>query len=71
MKRVDCSLVLLLLLQVRLNGLVLGIEVAHVDHQVLDDKHVGEGGDLGDLGGVPVHLGQAGKPIGAVYVHGT
>ncbi len=45
----DNILVLLLLLQVRLDRFILSIEVAHVNHQVLDDEHVREGGNLGHL----------------------
>jgi hypothetical protein len=29
-----------ILLKERVDGLVLSIEVAHVDHKILDDKHV-------------------------------
>ena len=43
-------------LQVRLDGLVLRIEVGHVHHQVLHHVHVGQRRHAADLGRVPVNL---------------
>ena len=56
-------------LQIWLNRFILSIEVAHVDNQVLDDKHVRQGRNLGDNLGIPVDLGQACQTIGSIHVH--
>lgn len=63
------SLVICLLLQIRLDGFVLSIKVAHVHYQVLDHKHVGQRGNLGDLGRVPIYFGQACQTISTIDIH--
>ena len=45
-----------LALEVGLDGLVLGVEVGHVDDQIPDDEHVRQRRDLARLAGVPLHL---------------
>ena len=62
-------LVICLLLQIGLDRFVLSIEVAHVHNQVLDHKHVGQRGNLGDLGRIPIYFGQACQAISAINVH--
>ena len=61
----------LLLFQKGLNGFVLGVEVAHVHHEVLDDEHMGQRGDFGDSVWIALHLCQAGQAVAAINVHGT
>ena len=45
-----------------LDGLILLVEVVHVGHEVLDDVHVGQRVDLGDLA-VILDLGEAGQGV--------
>ena len=65
----DSRLRLLLLDEVRLDGLVLRVEVGHVNDKVPDHKHVRQRGDLGDMGGVAVDLAQAGEAVLPINVH--
>ena len=63
-------------LEPRLDGPVLLVEVAHVRDEVLDDIHVRQGVDFGCLarrvaGSLGLDIAQAGQGVGAVDVHGT
>lgn len=60
-----------LALEPGLDALVLAVEVGHVDDEVLDDEHVGEGGDGSGVGGGLGDLGEAGEAVVAVDVHGA
>ena len=41
-------------LEVRLDEFILGVEVCHVDNEILKDKHVAEGCDNSGLGKITV-----------------
>lgn len=58
-------------LQVRLDGLVLLVELGQVRHQVLDDVHVRQRVDARLLGGIRGDPAQAGQGVGSVDVHGA
>ena len=59
-------------LQPRFDGTVLLIKVTHVGHQILEDKHVRQGIDLGGLAGVfLIDVGQARQGVDSIDVHGT
>ena len=58
-------------LYVRLDGLVLRVEVGHVHHQVLHNKHVRQRRDLGDHVWVALDFCQARQAVGAINVHGA
>ena len=56
-------------LDVRLYGLVLCVEVGHIHHQVLHDKHVRQRRDLGSDLGVALDFGQTRQAVRPVDVH--
>ena len=63
-------------LQPRLDGAVLLVEVAHVRNKVLDNIHVREGVDFRGLAGrvagsLGLDVAQTGQGVGAVDVHGA
>ena len=59
-------------LQPGFNGTVLFVKVGHIGHQVLEDKHVWQGINLGGLGGVfLVNVGKTSQGVDAVNIHGT
>ena len=62
---------LLLESQPGLDGGVLGVEVAHVGHEVLDDVHVGQRIDLDGGRGLLVDEAQTCQGVAAVDVHCT
>jgi hypothetical protein len=54
-----------------LDGLILGVEVGHVWHQVLEDIHVRQRVDLDSGGGLLVNVTEASQGVLSVDIHGT
>jgi len=59
------------LLQVRLNHLVLGVEIRHVYNQISQDEHVAERRNDGWLADVLIKLLNAGQSMKTVEIHGA
>lgn len=65
----NVGVVHILLFEVRLDRLVLRVEVVHVRHKVLDDVHVWQWVDLARLARACVYLRDASERVAAVDVH--
>jgi len=61
----------LLSLQVWLNSSVLGVEVGHINNQVLQNEHMAQWGDEWWLGKVGVDFSDTGQWVKSVTVHGA
>ena len=58
-------------MEIGFDGFILRVEVGHVDYQVLDHKHVREGGNTRGFGGVAIGEGETCETVCAINVHGA